>query len=117
MGILSDVKVILNVSPESTYFDNELLLHINALAMNAYQLGFAIKPPENIITDTTDWADIFDSRIIQSAKQWLGLKARMIWDPPQGSARDSVQATIDEIEWRMVEQLDISVLQSGEQQK
>ena len=103
MSLLSDVKVLLGVPDDYSPFDAELMLHINTALTMAWQIGFTI--PEwtlqSSIESTTDWGDVFKPHLIALAKEWLSLRVRSVWDPPQGSAKDAVDGRLEEVETRM----------------
>lgn len=112
MGVLSDTKRILNVPTDYPYFDEEILLHMNSILITAYQLGFT-KSSGEVITSESKWSDHFLLPIIESVKQWFAFKVRLVWDPPQGSALEAIKSAVDELEWRLVAQLELSTLVEG----
>lgn len=102
-SILTSVKKILGITEDCTDFDAELIIHINSILMVLTQLGigpedgFYIEDKEDFWEDFTD-----DLEQLQSIKTYVGLKVRLIFDPPSSSAViDSYNRTISELEWRL----------------
>ena len=59
--------------------------------------GFRIKDKSDAWTDY-----ISDDPNNESVKIFIGLKVRLVFDPPQNSAvRDAFNETIKELEWRL----------------
>lgn len=110
MSILADVKRLVAVDESYTHFDEELLLHMNALLLNAWQLGFTKSRTLRIISNT-EWRDIFKDEIVEYVPEWLALKSRLHFDPPQGGAKEAVEANLDEIETRLLWQVESPLLQ------
>lgn len=100
MSILADCQALLGIPPDDTAFMTELLIHINSAVTFAFQMGFAIDPPAEV-TASTDWPEIFKPHLISMLKEWLPLKVRSVWDPPQGSSKEAVDSRIEEVETRL----------------
>lgn len=103
-SILTSVKKIVGISEEDESFDADLIIHTNSVLMILNQLG--VGPTEGFsITDKTSvWSDfISENSSIEAVKSFVGLKVRMIFDPPTSSAvADSINKTISELEWRIL---------------
>ena len=112
MGILSDVKKLLNVPDDYPYFDSEILMHANSVLLSAYQLGFT-KASGLVIDESTEWSAVFLDEISTTVRQWFAFKIRLNWDPPQGSSLESIKSAIDEMEWRLIAQLELPTLIEG----
>ena len=101
--ILETVKAALGILPSYTYFDQQLLMHINSVFTILQQLGVG---PANgfVATDQSTWNEFFtDSNLQQElVKSYVYLKVRLLFDPPSSSfVLDSMQKQANEYEWRL----------------
>jgi hypothetical protein len=67
------------------------------------QLGVGGKEPFFITGPDEKWSD-FSSDIdkLQMVKTYVGLKVKLMFDPPQSSAHiDTIKNLISELEWRL----------------
>lgn len=100
-NILNDVKKFLGIDPEITDFDTELLALISTVISTLTQLG--IGPVDLMVDVDTPWATLIgsNSRYI-SAKTYIHLKVKTIFDPPTSSyALDAMKEHASELEWRL----------------
>jgi hypothetical protein len=102
-SILTSIKKMLGVGAEDTSFDQDITIFINSMFINLNQLG--VGPVGGFsITDTLDtWADYFgENPVLESAKTYIYLKVRLIFDPPSSSfVLEAIKNQISEIEWRL----------------
>jgi hypothetical protein len=103
LSILTSTKKILGIAEADTAFDLDILTHINGVFSTLNQLG--VGPVEGFsIEDATATWDAFlgvDPRL-NNVKQYVYLRVRMIFDPPQTSYLiDAQKRQIEELEWRM----------------
>lgn len=103
-SILTSVKKTLGIVEEYECFDADLIMHINSVLSILTQLG--VGPSEGFaISDKNDvWTDFFaeDSRL-NSVKSYVGLKVRLLFDPPTSSAvTEAINRQISELEWRIL---------------
>ena len=114
-SILTSIKKLLGITEDYDYFDQDIIMHINAAFMVLTQLG--IGPSEGfLITDDTDtWSDfIDDSTNLGSIQSYVYMKVKLMFDPPQNSFTvDSMTKLVNELEWR----LNIAADNSGEEVK
>lgn len=114
-SILTSIKKLLGVNEDYDYFDQDIIMHINAAFMVLTQLG--IGPSEGfLITDDTDtWSDfIDDSTNLGSIQSYVYMKVKLMFDPPQNSFTvDSMTKLVNELEWR----LNVAADNSGEEVK
>ena len=114
-SILVSIKKLLGISEDYDYFDQDIIMHINAAFMVLTQLG--IGPSEGfLITDDTDtWSDfIDDSTDLGSIQSYVYMKVKLMFDPPQNSFTvDSMTKLVNELEWR----LNVAADNSGEEVK
>ena len=113
--ILTSIKKLLGITEDYDYFDQDIVMHINAAFMVLTQLG--IGPSEGfLITDDTDtWSDfIDDSTNLGSIQSYVYMKVKLMFDPPQNSFTvDSMTKLVNELEWR----LNVAADNSGEEVK
>lgn len=102
-SILTSVKKIIGISEEDESFDTDLIIHINSVLMILNQLGVGPEDGFSITDKSAVWTDVIgDNKLIEAIKTFVGLKVRLIFDPPTSSAvLDSINKTISELEWRI----------------
>lgn len=102
-SILTSVKKIIGISEEDESFDTDLIIHINSVLMILNQLGVGPEDGFSITDKSAVWTDVIgDNKLIEAVKTFVGLKVRLIFDPPTSSAvLDSINKTISELEWRI----------------
>ena len=102
-SILTSVKKIIGISEEDESFDTDLIMHINSVLMILNQLGVGPEDGFSITDKSAVWTDVIgDNKLIEATKTFVGLKVRLIFDPPTSSAMlDSINKTISELEWRI----------------
>lgn len=102
-SILTSTKKILGLESDYTAFDPDIIMHINAALSTLTQLGVGPEAGFMIEDATATWADFLgtDPRL-NPAKQYVYLRVRMVFDPPQsGYAVTAMEDQIKEHEWRL----------------
>ena len=102
-SILMSIKKLLNVEHDDPWFDTDIGMNINATFMTLQQLGVGPKEGFAIHDADTKWSDFSrDKKLIESVKQYVYLKARMIFDTPGSSVvAEQFNSRIAELEWRL----------------
>lgn len=102
-SILLNVKQILGISDNDTSFDQEIIMHINSVFLVLNQLGVGPKEGYSISGYSDEWSDYIGSNAnLNGVKTYMGLKVRMIFDPPtSGSIAEAFKSLISELEWRL----------------
>ena len=103
-SILDSVKDILGIDRENFDFDRDLVLAINAVLAILHQEGLADEY-YRIKDNSTTWDDILLDKqtpeAISMIQQWVGLRTKLIFDPPTSSVlMQALQDNIAELEWR-----------------
>ena len=103
-SILNSVKIALGLNVEDDAFDQELLMLINSTLMTLQQIG--VGPQDrlfNITDSTATWSEYLeDPTELPMVKNYIGIRVRLIFDPPQSSSLDqALRQDIAEYEWRM----------------
>lgn len=102
-SILNSIKKMLGITPDYTHFDSDIIMHINSVFMILQQLGVGPKEGFHIEDESTLWEDYLDDPSkLQIVKSYMGLRVRLLFDPPTSSAHmESIKQQIAEFEWRM----------------
>lgn len=102
-SILTSVKGSIGIVEEDTSFDAQIIMHINSVFMILNQLGVGPEKCFFISDSNATWSDFISSGgNIQSVKTYMGLKVRLMFDPPTSSSvMDSMNRMISELEWRL----------------
>ena len=105
-SILTSIKKMIGPSVDNTYFDSDIMTHINTVFMELQQLGAG---PENgffIEDKNAVWTDFMQSStLLNSIKTFMYLKVKLIFDPPSSTAAiDSINRIIDKLEWHINDQ-------------
>lgn len=105
-SILKSVKLQVNLLGEYTAFDQMIITYINSTFMVLQQLGVGPKSGHMIEDDTSTWTEYFallgDDINYNAVKTYMGLKVRLLFDPPQTSfVIEAINKQISELEWRL----------------
>lgn len=102
-SILTSVKKSLGIDSEYEHFDEILIFHINSVFSILTQLGVGPDGGFSITDRSTTWDEYMpDGAKLQFVKTYLGLKVRVIFDPPLSSGvLDAIKTQIQELEWRI----------------
>lgn len=105
-SILLSTKKVLNLAPEYTVFDQDIIMHINAAFSILNQLGVGPVEGFTIQDESAVWDDFVllpGSEPSQSlVKTYVQLKARMLFDPPTTSfLLEAMKEQIEQYEWRL----------------
>lgn len=80
-SILISIKKLLGITEEYTYFDQDIIMHINSVFMTLTQLG--VGPAEGffIKDDSTTWNEfIEDPKTFQAIKSYMFLRVKLLFD-------------------------------------
>jgi hypothetical protein len=102
-SILDDIRKAVGAEEWDDAFDDELITHTNSVFMILTQMG--IGPAEGYVIDSDDnqWDEFVSDPIkYRLVKSYMGLKVRLLFDPPLSSAvMQSMNNQIAEYEWRL----------------
>jgi hypothetical protein len=102
-SILNSTKKILGLDEDYTAFDVDIMTHINSVFSTLNQLG--IGPEEGFFIEdaVTTWESFLgDDPRMNSAKTYVYLRVRMLFDPPTTSyLLSAMKEQISEFEWRL----------------
>lgn len=104
-SILNTVKRSLDIATDDDSFDTSLLIHINTVFSDLYQIGLGVYGSEEFAITSADelWtAALGEQQNLNMIKSYVTLRIRLIFDPPQaGFTTNSFQSQIDKMEWRI----------------
>lgn len=102
-SILNTIKKMIGGSAEGyDHFDTDIIVHINTALNILNQLGVG-KQGFYITGDTEKWGDFYSGTDLNGVQQYVYLRVRQIFDPPQGGGglSNTISDTIDMLEWRL----------------
>lgn len=102
-SILTSVKKILGLTEDDTSFDLDIKLHINTVFTKLQQIGVGPSGGFAIEDASATWDSFLgaDPRL-NSAKTYIYLEVRMLFDPPTTSYHiNAMQDQIKELQWRL----------------
>lgn len=102
-SILETVKNFCGGGAELGHFEPELIIHTNTALAYLNQLGVGPSNGFRITGNTETWQDFLgDEKNIEHAKDYVCIKVKLMFDPPQSSAaQKSLQEAADEATWRI----------------
>lgn len=101
-SILTSIKKQLGIAEEYEHFDKDLIWHINSVLFILTQLGVGPTNGFSIMDKTAIWDDFIDAANLELVKSYVGLKVKLLFDPPLSSAAlESANRMIAEFEWRL----------------
>lgn len=106
-SILGSVKKQVNVAPECTSFDEDLVMYINAELAILNDIGIGTDG-FTISDDTSTWADFIPDNVALAnlARTYIGTKVKIIFDPPTSSiVLEASKSYAMELKWRMSEKV------------
>lgn len=109
-SIIGSIKGYVGVSDVDVAFDQDIVLHINTAFSTLYQLGVGKGSPYRISSDDkSSWNELFSDypNCIDFIKEYTFLRVRLLFDPPTNSyIMDSLKQTIQEMEYRLLMELE-----------
>ena len=120
-SILDDVKKQIGIYITNTDFDEALIMAINSVLFSMYQMGIVV-PNYSISDSTTTWSSVLvnpENLAMDTLKTWVGLKVKMIFDPPTSSIlAEAIRENLKEMEWRLyITENYVGEIQNGEPEK
>lgn len=102
-SILTTVKKLVGIDESYDAFDLDIITHINSALSTLDQLGIGPEEGFMIEDDSATWDDFLgDDNRLNSVKSLIGLKVRVVFDPPATSfTLDAFNKQIEELQWRL----------------
>lgn len=99
--VLEDIKKFLGISSDVYEFDIDIISAINSALFVLYQLGIGLSEPFSVDKSTT-WDEIETTAPKQVIKDYIGMKVRMVFDPPSSSfVAEALRDRLSELEFRL----------------
>lgn len=104
-SILNTIKKMLNIPPEDTSFDTDILVYINSALSALFQIGVGPDEPFIVVDPNTEWSSLTtDVRVLSLAKSYIYYSVRLSFDPPATSfVIESYNKVMLETLWRLNE--------------
>lgn len=102
-SILTSIKKFLGINAEYDHFDPEIVMHINSVFADLWQMGVGPGEVFVIEDDTATWEDFMQGLDkYQAVKTYMELRVKILFDPPSSaSVLTAYQKEIDKWEWRL----------------
>lgn len=118
-SILTDTKAQLGLAEADTTFDAELIMHINAVLADLYQLGVGPAGGLAITDASTDWTTLLvapdaitvPDESLNMVTSYVYQRVKLLFDPPQlGYLIPPIEKAIEKLEWRIMVAADPAVV-------
>lgn len=102
-SVLNTIKKLLGIDADDDSFDSDICIGINSAILTLSQLGLEGKEGFIVTDDTQEWSDYLnDNKLLPMVQQYIHLKTKMSFDPPQNSfVCENIKQIITELEWRI----------------
>ena len=102
-SILDSVKKMCNVAEDDPSFDQDLILYFNSALMTIMQEWHGMDHAFRVVDGSETWDDLLaDDTDFEGVKELVGLKVRMVFDPPSNSSvMQALKDEIQNLEWRL----------------
>ncbi len=103
-SILNSIKQFIGgLTSDYTVFDTDIIILINSEFSTLHQLGVGTKEAFQITGTEEVWSDFTsDKAYMNSVKEYIGLRVKMIFDPPSNSyVMDAYKEKAQELAWRL----------------
>lgn len=86
-SILNSIKKMIGTPEEYTYFDVDLMIHINSVFSVLQQIGIGPAEGFSITGDSETWEDFLgDRKDLNMVKTYVFMRVKLIFDPPTSGA-------------------------------
>lgn len=100
-SVLKSVKRMIGVSEDDTAFDYVILASVNAVLLDLRQIGVN-GGVDSISGDNETWSDICSDNVVSVIPAYVGLRVRLMFDPPASDALvKAIREEIERVEWRI----------------
>ena len=102
-SVLNTIKKLLGLDAEDDSFDSDICIGINSAILTLGQLGLEGNEGFIVTSDEQEWSDYLnDNKLLPMVQQYIHLKTKMSFDPPQNSfVCENLKQIITELEWRI----------------
>lgn len=103
-SILKTIRRMMGPDEDYEYFDQDLIIHINAAFSRLCQNGVGPEQPFRIRGTDETWGDFMDDGYQEEIKQYIYLSVKIIFDPPASTAvLNAYKEQIEKLEWLLKE--------------
>jgi hypothetical protein len=115
-SILNDIKKMLGISETYTAFDTDIIIIINSVFSQLWQMGVGPVNSYIIFNSNNVWSEYIDDQIaLGLIKPYVYLKTRLLFDPPSNTTlTQAIQSNITELEWRIISFWDKTLEENNE---
>lgn len=103
-SILNSIKKMIGPTSQDTYFDTDIIIHINSVFSILKQLGVGPEEGFSIADSTATWGDYLGENYadLNAVITYVYMRVKLLFDPPlNSSVIASMEKIISEIEWRL----------------
>ena len=102
-SVLNTTKKLLGLDADDDSFDSDICIGINSAILTLSQLGLEGNEGFIVTDNTQEWSDYLnDNKLLPMVQQYIHLKTKMSFDPPQNSiVCENLKQIITELEWRI----------------
>ena len=102
-SVLNTIKKLLGLDADDDSFDSDICIGINSAILTLNQLGLEGTEGFIVTSDEQEWSDYLnDNKLLPMVQQYIHLKTKMSFDPPQNSiVCENLKQIITELEWRI----------------
>ena len=102
-SVLNTIKKLLGLDADDDSFDSDICIGINSAILTLGQLGLGGTEGFIVTSDEQEWSDYLnDNKLLPMVQQYIHLKTKMSFDPPQNSiVCENLKQIITELEWRI----------------
>lgn len=111
-SILESVKAQIGILDDSyDVFDPSIVMAINSAFLMLNQLGVGPDDPFSITDNSTTWDEFIEGGSIELVKSYVGLRTRLLFDPPTNSALiEAINSQLQMFEFRLLVEAEKSKL-------
>lgn len=103
-SILRTIRRMIGPDEDYEFFDQDLIIHINAAFSRLCQIGVGPETPFHIIGTEETWDDFMVDGYQEEIKQYVYLSVKNIFDPPaSASVMNAYKEQIEKLEWLLRE--------------
>lgn len=101
-SILDDIKHQLNILPDDTEFDSDIIASINMAFGDLTQLGVGPVVGYQIKDKGNQWAEFYTDPRLSGVKTYIYLKCKLVFDPPAtGFVTSSFERQLEQLAYRL----------------
>lgn len=109
-SILTSIKKMLGPGVTDTYFDPDIIMHINSTFLVLKQLGVGPVEGFYIEDSSATWDEFIEDPVeCSGVKTYMYAKAKLVFDPPSNASHiKCLESTVSEFEWRLKHEAELS---------